>query len=953
VTAETSPRGPLLLVVVAAIVAATASLAPRLFPADAVTVTLDMRVSAGSGLEVFANDFRRPPAKHPLRVGERTLYRVHFPDGGIEVLRIDPTDVAGATVEIFGVDVNTTEGASRLFRPQDLRHWGRLGLTEPEIVGGGLRLVSTGTDPMLMLPSGTALGLGSAGPLAPIARLFAALDDARALVPVTLLGLVLLSLVFAVHAEMRLHALTGLAAVAAAVGLSHLALANVHGLPPIDGAVGRASFLGLSPRANAVAAQLSFAAALCIGALASRLARHSVGVSSSLDAPSAGEDDGTASAGGPISTWRRYGVPALAIALLFLVLLPDLPRALAAVTAEVIHANDWDFNNVFFWSYLAHEGGLPFRDYWYPYSGFYTFAWPAPTGLLVEAAYDLVLHAIFFLALYRLSDRRPAVALIGLVFVLAGERTGDPPLLWGADRYLLAVDVGLSYLTIDHERARLESALLWFWLACGLVLFFEPVQLLYAAPGIVAKLGFDILQSPEARGRNLIRRLVRELGVPALLALAAVALYAATGQLPGLVEFYGQLGQAATASALPTDLAADLSEPWSIQFLIYLTPFWLVAVGALERLSGRDRSQRLGDLFLILGLNGFMVLQKHLIRPLDWQLFLVPALAFFGYAMLRLRSGPPIGHVIVGTAAGLFLTMFLRAGTLADLGESLLEGPARLARDGALLLRGDPLLARAREERYSPERFSRSRQLLAVIDTMERALPAAATPKAYVLGDDTPFFYILLGQKPPYSVNNYNMSPIDLQERNVGWLEQERPDFVLWAPARDRFDQVPHTVRLPVLFDHVVRSYVPAAAVEGYDVLRRRTPGEPMPIDFWRARLGTTVEIGHLARIGSFASLEPCPTGALNDDCADFLEVETNGEKGGTRRVGFVVEGRPFELALETVAGERSYHVRLDRLWFYGPLEREGYAPTLATEELPDGTKVRIVTRKVGPEVLY
>ena len=153
-----------------------------------------------------------------------------------------------------------------------------------------------------------------------------------------------------------------------------------------------------------------------------------------------------------------------------------------------MYTPDWDTNNFIYWAYLATRGDLPLRDYWFPYSGQYLFDLAWPTGPLVRWAFEVLLFGIFATSMWLLAGQRRvwAVATAGALFVV--DRTG---LFWGAQRYLLGVNVLLVYLArvTRADRERRVGALAAG--AVGMAIVFEPPQLAYAIPALVSILIVD------------------------------------------------------------------------------------------------------------------------------------------------------------------------------------------------------------------------------------------------------------------------------------------------------------------------------------------------------------------------------------------------------------------------------------------------------------------------------
>jgi hypothetical protein len=215
----------------------------------------------------------------------------------------------------------------------------------------------------------------------------------------------------------------------------------------------------------------------------------------------------------------------------------------------------------------------------------------------------------------------------------------------------------------------------------------------------------------------------------------------------------------------------------------------------------------------------------------------------------------------------------------------------------------------------------------------------------FTLTDD-PVLYILTDQPSMWMVNLYNGSPAYEQARMVSWLQTHKPRFCVLDTDRLMWDGFQQVVRAPIVFNEVIDTYVPADIVGRLDVLRRRQPGEPLALDFWRDRLGTDVNIGRLASISSYVNSLDCET-----ECGDVLRVEMAEGGSGSVTIPFTVSDSSFSVTFARVPSERVYHVLLDRIWFWNVAKRAGLDPIIG----PAPEAARLEHRRVAirRDVLY
>jgi hypothetical protein len=912
-------------------------------------VVVDMQVSAGQTAELYLNDLTREPLRQPVMPGQRHRYRFGEVYESLRLFRLDPTEAPGATVDIYGITVADEQGVIQTFDAATIVAWGVLNIEPPRLVDGAARFVPTSNDPIIQ--TGVDVPIRSVAP-AGLAVLGRRTQQPR--FAADLLWLFVLALVLAVMADptRRLHAPLSLAAVAVTVLGVRAVVAGYEGLAPIGQAVGRAGYLGRSTPAIQLGtlAALGGAVALAVGAWwAQRWLPPR--------AEPSGEGDPAARPGASVDMaplWRRLLEPGLVLLALSLALFPDLPSALHAATTREYHP-DWDGNAVLIWSYLAHQGQLPLRDFWFPYGGHHLFYGRLPDAILYRWLYEVATYFGLFYTVYCLSRFRLLPALLVVLAVMIGAATPlqagvGIPVFWGATRHLLSAVIALAYLTIDPRRERYQAGHALFGGYCCLGLLIEPVQVAFAGPAVAAKLGLDLVQTWPSSWRQVGRRLLREFAVPAVFLAGYLLVITARGALPGFLEFYLGLGAAGHSSAEPADLAGALTRPVGVDFVVIVLPLAFVALGLFERLRRPLPANPHADWLLALGLVGFVFLQKHLVRSMPWQVFLMPALGAFGYAVLWQGRRYLAERLVMAVTAGVFAALLIIGGGAAQPFRALTDGPARLAAGLNLLLNETGRIAAANEAAYAPARFVRYAAENQVVAFLRGRHAAGQVPTVYVLGDSQAF-YILLRQTPPYHTNNYNASPIREQRKVVGWLRRERPAYVIWDPSRSAFDLVPFIIRNPLIYDEVIVNYLPLEVVGGYHVLRSRNEGERVPVDYWRETLGPMAHFGYLASVSSFAKFGACRVGP----CVEFLQVELTEPVARGEEVAVPVEvaGRAFTVLFNTVAGQSTYHVLLDRVWFWGALRRAGYSPRLVAEALPPRAKATILSLAPEPDILY
>src|SRR5262249_23462916 len=140
----------------------------------------------------------------------------------------------------------------------------------------------------------------------------------------------------------------------------------------------------------------------------------------------------------------------------------------------------------------------------------------------------------------------------------------------------------------------------------------------------------------------------------------------------------------------------------------------------------------------------------------------------------------------------------------------------------------------------------------------------------------------------------------------------------------------------------------PAQRIATFEILRPRRPGEPIALSWWRRRIGSTTDLGHIPTMAHLPRRRCAPGRA----CASYLIVDAR--RATTRPPTFSVPIRigklSFVVTFASDPGVKRYVVPLARLWFWSA------APNSATRtvrvERADGATETVVRRVPNPDVL-
>jgi hypothetical protein len=873
---------------------------------SSVNLEADMRVSSGQFIEVRANDPNLPPLRVPIVPNERRIYRFEDIPANLTYLRIDPTESPAADISIYSVSIVSAGRALRWFGPGDLRSWRMLNLRTSDD-HGAFSCVSTTYDPILETKISFLASLYPAW----VEYTF----DIFRRPHVYTLSFFARFLIFLAAGIGTARGAADAALVAAIAVLAYPLAILVRKLPmsppPVASAIGYANYHGYPKSQDYCISFLLFALCAVIAWLAARF--WSVDAIERKTEENSGE--------GSNSMWRGRSPGAAIFLVLVTLYLPNLRGELAGLRAISFHPVGWDRQNSLFWAYLVSHGFLPFRDFWYPYSGFFAHLLPFPTGVIIRAAENILILWFLYLALRRVLPwfRSAAFSLFLFMFVPVFENEFS-----GWFRYLLGVNVALLYVALQatpKPDRRLQAC---FACLVAFAFWYEPAQLVYAGAGILAHVGLAVWpklgawadwRAAAARVGPALRQRIVTVALPTLVGVFPVfLLLAAAGMLPGFIAFHLTIPDQSVYGALP----ADLSQ-WTFPVLrfdtIFLSLFFTLVLAFYGWFRDRRGPSAATVALLVVCLAGVMTMQKQLMRPpVLVQLQLYPYLAILLYgvsAWHRKTSGQAaVAAVFVGYIAGIAQYH----GTVKQAYSATLSAPHVLAGDLSLFMSRDEGIHQVSANEFDPRRFTEFRPENDVVRVLKSEFGWTNGQNLYVLGDES-VFYILVGQQPPYVTSNYNCSPLVEQEHVLKWLQTQRPRFVIWNPTKDSFDAVPHIVRLPIIYQYVVEHYSILKTVGPYEILintMERPSADPL---YWPKELGNSIDLGRIPQLTRASEYQECKA----SQCGTVLYIRLSSAAPSGKATATVNSSvGPMQVNFDLAAGYKDYIIDLDRLWFRG-----------------------------------
>ena len=911
-------------------------------------IIIKASVSRGSFFEIFLNDNYTTPIRAKITPGEVKEYIFDInntPYNNIKKVRLDPSDEIDADIVISRVALVKDSKVIKTFRPDRINKWSKSGVKIESISKGEIKFSSTTSDPVLEgspnFPTDNSF-LSYSIP-------FVLLNEETGFFIYLFCSFILLILLTRTGKEALLISIASVVIVFTAYCFNSLAIHAQEIFPPsAKYAVGNAILSGYAPSKSVLELFASFIIVIIGGAWAAKLFDRSI-PKSMAEISSANQIQGNSDPN-QAKFWFCIGLIVLAAVWFF----PPF-SALAQALEQRIHAIDFDSQNLLSWQYAAWKGWLPFKDFWYPYGIQLNTSLPWPPDIINFFIHRTLLFAVLIWGLYQALDRNLfyLVTLVVLVFIggdLNVFNEGAIP------RYLLSASLVIIFPLVLNSSTIIISLFYGLWLTY--VAVFDITQVYYAFPGCTCLFLYKVIQEAIA-GRSVLPllRKATSFGVVATISFCIISYTMhSNGQLKGVLSFLTLLNEQANYGALPVNLPEWFilkAEPISVIFLASLFTAFFSAYSAFTCKRGINSIYSFVPLALCL--TDAFIFQKQVIRPhmiLQFSFFPILSLSICLQQLAYSKFSTQRRYLLLAASmlVGFGVQNYAYNNKLGE--TALLQLVAKLAhfpKDLKSSLLPPIYWENLAHKYFAPGAFSFGDQSgVALKGELSKIL---GEEDFYVFGDDA-LLYVLFDKKIPPYITFYNASILYSQREMVSWLEKETPSYVIWKTKNKVFDSVQNYVRVPLIFNHVLRNYIPSAEYGDFNILKKRSSTDRVAFDYWVEVLGNSIDLGLIPAF-SGAEESEASSSKTSIDTTNYAVIDTSNDKyEHSDFLSVNINNKAFDVSFKVHPKITKYYIRLDRIWFY-QLATEDKLPISIAETTKGGNKVEIELTKLKEDILY
>jgi hypothetical protein len=182
--------------------------------------------------------------------------------------------------------------------------------------------------------------------------------------------------------------------------------------------------------------------------------------------------------------------------------------------------------------------------------------------------------------------------------------------------------------------------------------------------------------------------------------------------------------------------------------------------------------------------------------------------------------------------------------------------------------------------------------------------------KFYVFGEPSGL-YIMGKIRIPYFTSFYDGSSLKNQKRVIDSIDDKSIDYIIIRKNFTSFDLVDNTVRVPLIFDHIIQNFIYFKSTDNYYILKRNISKVVISYDFWNTYLGPNINLGYLPEKTKVSNIN-CD---LSPSCAKYIHIVKKDSKDGNFNIELLNKSIKNNITFAMHGKDKNAYININRLW--------------------------------------
>lgn len=574
-----------------------------------------------------------------------------------------------------------------------------------------------------------------------------------------------------------------------------------------------------------------------------------------------------------------------------------------------LNLSNWDAENIVTWQYFYMIGLEPFKEFWYPYAGYFLGLTTnqAPVVTFFQNSLNFYLISISLYAIFKGHKFLLFLTLV-CIFVISNS-------IGYNFRYVLSfLAFYAAYLAHDNSYLRHVN----FTLASFLLVFYEPTAIVYVGFPLFIYLFITAFEGGYSKNAlQVLWKDVKKCLPPAIVIGIFLIYIVLSGYYTPLLATYMDFQKSMSAFSTYGNLEKWIFfEPSFEVFVIWGSTIFasIATYNILIQKNSSNLDAKLYSLIFLCSFSSLVLLTKFFVRPhIANQMIGLVCIVSVLYIVIVLNTFFLQKKNKTYSLILACLTTFIFLGFYGNNFLSRIYASVKILPQN-ICANFDFSVPKHIKELYREALFKKDRKYALLASAISEI--GQDSSYLYVLGDD-PYAFIATDKKPLLYVEMYNQSVFNVQNNIINTLKNIQP-LVIYTKARLGIDDLPIVVRNPRIVEYIACNYFIVKELDDYIIFKHMT-GDIFPdISGLTNVFGNIIDFKFIPLHSLYSGAQKAPILPLGAKVERLLEIKIKNMHNDLREVecNFKISGENYVVKMSVVNEVDTYNIPLKNIWF-------------------------------------